>query len=96
MKTSQTRRQPVLENFVRSTRSLKKYCIISLVCNFQSTKSPVELNGLLLKFFRYASDLMRDKLEALQTKAIFQNLLFHFPKIHRSVLCKITVDLFYF
>ena len=34
-----------------------QYCIIS-VCNFQSIKSPVELNGLLSKFFCYTTWLL--------------------------------------
>ena len=48
----------------------------SAVSNFQSMKISVELNSLLLKFFCYAIWFDEIKLEALQTKPIFQILLF--------------------
>ena len=39
----------------RKQRNPQKYCFISLVCNFQSIKCPLELNSLLLKFFCYVT-----------------------------------------
>ena len=48
------------------------------VCNFQSMKSPVELNSLFLKFFCYTTwfDHGDATMEALQTRLLRQILLF--------------------
>ena len=44
-----------------------------IVRNFQSMKSPVELNRLLLKFFCYATWFMRDDTGGLAYEAYLSN-----------------------
>ena len=52
-------------------------CINITVCNFQSMKSPVELNSLFLKFFCYYHLVWLDAtLDALKVKPLCQILLF--------------------
>ena len=43
--------KPLSSNFTKTE-------LINAVCNFQSVKSPVELNSLLLKFFCYITWLL--------------------------------------
>ena len=45
----------VKKKLYRKKKKPQKYCFINSVCNFQSMKSPVELNNLLLKFFCYVT-----------------------------------------
>ena len=73
MKTRQTQREPVLKNFIGSRKSLKKSCFISLVCNFQSMKSPVELNSLLLKFFCHVTWFDKREAGGLANETYFSN-----------------------
>ena len=51
-----------------------------LILQFQSTKSPVELNSFLLKFLLCHMVWWEMKLEAFQTRPIFQILLFLWSK----------------
>ena len=48
MITHQIQRNTMLKKLYRKYKKPQEHCSISSVCNFQSMKSPVELNSLLL------------------------------------------------
>ena len=64
MKTRQTQREPVSENFIGSKKP-QKYCFISLVSNFQSIKCPVD--------FVISPGLMRSETGGLADETYFSS-----------------------
>ena len=53
--THQTERKAVLKKTLYEVEKASKIFFINSVCNFQSIKSPMELNSLLSKFFCYVA-----------------------------------------